>query len=482
MIPFPEWTPDQPPAASGLQVARGCYAEAGGYRGMPVSGVVTTAFAGSCLGVFSTPDAAGNPQTYLGTAAKLYQRNGEDWDDVTPASDYVVASGDRWSFWQWGNDIYAATRSDVLQKQTGATGDFADVSGGPQANAMWRVGQFLVVGDIYATSNYPNRVRWSAIGDPDDWPAAGTDDAEEVQSGQQDLDLAAGGVKAIRGFDFGLVFQERAITRMTYVGAPIVWQFDKLESRGTKHHGSVVQVGRRVFYLSDDGWYVTDGSGESKPIGHGRVDRWFFDNCDMANATKISGAHDVGRGLVVWAFPSVDGDGSNDRLMIYSYKEDRWTYDQQESDVLYTGFPPAYTLDSIDSLYSSADDIELSADAPFWSASRSTLSAIYGTNGYQFDGTPSEAVLETGDLAIRESRTILTDVRPVVDGTCTIEVGTKQVYTEAPSWTGPYSPNTTHGRATMRANAFFHRIRFTIGGGFNKAAGFELGHRSAGRK
>ena len=483
MIPFPEWTPDRPPASSGLQKAKGCYAVAGGYRGMPTLGVTTSAFSGICIGVFSAPSIAGNPQTYLGTASKLYQRDGEDWDDVSQGGGYTIASDDRWEFWQWGDNVYAASRSDLLQKQTGATGTFADVSGGPKANCLFRIGQFLVVGDVYDSTNVPHRVRWSAIGNPDDWPTAGSGDAQEVQSGQQDLDLLDGAVKAIRGFDFGIVVQERAITRMTYVGAPIVWQFDRIDSRGSKYPGSVVQVGRRVYFLGDDGWYVTDGSGESQPVGHGRIDRWFFDNFDPANGAKISGAHDPVRGLIVWAFPSVNSGGSNDMLLVYNYREDRWTYDEQAAEKVYLGFPPAYTLDSIDSLYSSADDIDLSADAAFWSASRPALSAIVTTYGYQFEGEPGTAELQTGVLALNEgARSMLTDVRPIVDGTCTIEVAGRVTYDGTATTYGPFTPSTTHGRATMRVNAFFHQLTFYIAGQFNRAAGFELYQKRVGLK
>ncbi len=74
-------------------------------------------------------------------------------------------------------------------------------------------------------------IRWSAIGDPTDWPTAGTTDARTKQSGVQGFNNEFGQVTGIAGTDFtAYVFQERGIWKMTYVGGDIVFTFDNFET------------------------------------------------------------------------------------------------------------------------------------------------------------------------------------------------------------------------------------------------------------
>lgn len=137
------------------------------------------------------------------------------------------------------------------------------------ARCCGTVGRFIVAAP--ASSAYD--VRWCAIDDPTDWPTPNTDDARSKQAGQQPLSPEHGWVTAIAGNDFyGYVFQERAITKMTYVGGDVVFAFDTFEEdRGCERTGMMVAVDDMVFFKSDRGYHVVQ-DGQVTDIGYGKVD------------------------------------------------------------------------------------------------------------------------------------------------------------------------------------------------------------------
>lgn len=116
-------------------------------------------------------------------------------------------------------------------------------------------------------------VRWCAIGDPTDWPTPATDEARAKQSGEQVFPTKYGFVTAIAGNDFfAYVFQEKAITKMTYVGGDVVFTFDTFEEdRGCITMGRVTQIDDKVFFQSGKGYHVLE-DGIIADLGYGIVD------------------------------------------------------------------------------------------------------------------------------------------------------------------------------------------------------------------
>ena len=138
------------------------------------------------------------------------------------------------------------------------------------ARVCGRINAFVMVGSL---SSNPYAVRWCAIGDATDWPTPATDDARAKQAGQEVLSADFGYVTGIAGNDFyGYIFQERAITKATYVGGDVVFAFDTFEEdRGCMRWGRKVQVDDKVFFQSDRGYHVLQND-QIKDIGYGKVD------------------------------------------------------------------------------------------------------------------------------------------------------------------------------------------------------------------
>ena len=142
-----------------------------------------------------------------------------------------------WTFAQFGQTLIGANGLDKLQAWTvGSSANFADLAAAaPTAQFVTTVRDFVVTGK---TSSYANRVQWSDINDSTDWTSGATSQADFQ-------DLPDGGeIRGLTGGEFGLVFLERSVARMTYVGAPLFFQFDTLtRSLGCYESRSVVQYG-----------------------------------------------------------------------------------------------------------------------------------------------------------------------------------------------------------------------------------------------
>ncbi|GAG24150.1 unnamed protein product, partial [marine sediment metagenome] len=256
-----------------------------------------------------------------------------EWQDVSVAGGYSVPSDDLWSFTQWGNQILAVNIDDPTQTYTmGTSALFANLAGSPpQARQIAVVRDFVVVGDTWdgVDGFQTQRVRWSAIGDPTSWTVSAA-----TQSDFQDLSGPNGTVKKVIGGEFGTIFQERAITRMTYVGSPAIFQFDTIEeSRGTPASGSVVKLGRNIFYLGDDGFYVFDGV-QSTPISHNKISKTFLDDLDTDYYHRITAALDPINQIIMWSYPgSGNSNGTPNRVVSFNYSQDakyRWSYSEIE--------------------------------------------------------------------------------------------------------------------------------------------------------
>ena len=258
-LEFGSWEPDAA-LLNGQQApeAKNCVPAKRGYR--PMRGLLPMQYGplpGKVLDAASLR-AGEELLTWAATAGGLFALEGGEWKQKH-SGQAVSTSRD---FCDYGAAIYALFGSELLKAEIDAaqTGEFAKVEGAPNAEVLGVVRDFLVLGRL---SDYQSGIHWSAIDNPTSWPAIGTDEAQFVQSDRQIFPVG-GRVQAIvggvGGID-GLVFLESAIQRMTYVGPPYIFQFAPVDrERGLLAPKSPVVAGNLCFYLSEDGWRVTDGS------------------------------------------------------------------------------------------------------------------------------------------------------------------------------------------------------------------------------
>ena len=149
------------------------------------------------------------------------------------------------------------------------------------------------------------------------------------------------------GGEYGLIFLERAIYRMTYSGSPFFFQFDAISRAiGCISNGSIAQLADKTYFLADDGFYMCNGQTVT-PIGAEKVNRWFFENAapDLLT-TQMSATIDPIRSLIIWIVPTNSGN----KLLIYNAQVNKWSYSNESLESLNYLLTSSATLESLDKI------------------------------------------------------------------------------------------------------------------------------------
>lgn len=175
----------------------------------------------------------GTLYTFCASQGRLYLINGSTVTDVTGG--FTNNTSAQWVFQQFGDILIATDGIDAVYSfdLTNMAGQFALLSGNPPTGyTVGVVRDFVVLGNTYDGTSHPHRVSWSGIGNATSWPQPLTQDARAAQSGAQDCYGQYGNVQYIaQGEEFGMVFQERGIVRMQYVGGDVVFEFYTFERK-----------------------------------------------------------------------------------------------------------------------------------------------------------------------------------------------------------------------------------------------------------
>jgi hypothetical protein len=475
IIPFGEWLPDLPDLANpGATVAKNVVPDAGSYRSFPKLTVYSDSIGGVCKGAIVARDNTGNYFNYVADTSAIYVSNARSFSAVTRVSgSYNTPSEDFWEFVQFGNRVFAVNgaNADLPQHISLGAANFADLSSAPRAKHIATIKDFVVLGNISSTAGVaPQMVRWCAINNPDSW----TPDAA-TQADFQDLPGDGGWIQSIVGGEYGsgLVFQERAVYRMTYVGGQLVFQFDKVQTNvGVYAPGSVASYRNVVFFLSEEGFYMYDGT-NIVPIGSGKVDQTFFADLDVANVHRMRAIVDAQRKIVIWAYPGSGNAGGNpNRLMIYNWHYKKWSrVEDINVENILRAITDTFTLDGLDAISTNLDTLVVSLDDAQWRTGNMLLGAFNADHRLAlFNGSAMGAEVETGEQHFNaRGLTYVTEVRPVVIGesaSVTLAVATRNVLTENPSYGVAQSPNST-GFVSVRATGRFHRFKMTTADGSN---------------
>lgn len=408
-IEFGEWLPDQPSNTPGIVVsAENVLGEVVGYTSFPrqleASGLMSqSAVLVTPVGIGLGVDLSNNHYVYAGASTDLIRKSASAWDIVSRLSGgaYTTPTNGYWEFAQFGDRLYAVNgaQGDTPQViSVGAATRFQNLSGvnAPKATHIATVKDFVVMGNLSSSATEPQHVRWCAINNPNSW----TPDATTLADFQQ-LPGEGGPVQKIVGGEYGLIFQERAIFRMTFIGSPVIFQFDKIHNNiGTVAPNSVVSNGSFTYFFTDSGFFMYDGE-RLQPIGEGKVDRYFFSLVVQANWKHIRAAIDPLRKIVMWTF-ATDGTVKKPRAMVYHYGSGKWSV---------LNFPQEVYVPFYGSTEATAD-YRLCAAVSASSGSRIVQ--------YRYANDAMSAILTTGDLHLNQQmdgKACITEIRPAITGT-----------------------------------------------------------------
>ena len=417
-VPFAEWLPDLPDHANpGSTQAKNVYPAVNSYR--PWRDIVNASANGldaKCQGASAFKSDSGTVSVFAGDNTKLYKFISNAFVDASGSTTFACPVDSYWDFIKFGEAVIAFNGTDTTQAwDLDSSTDFANLAGSPPIFK-----HAAVIGNFIVTGNQPtaqNKVAWASVNSSTAWvPGVNQSDTETLPEG--------GAITGMTGGQYGLIFQENRITRMDYRGGNVIFSFRRIEdNRGAVQGKSVVKVGNLVYFLSEDGFYVTDGN-TSKPIGNGKVDRFFQSDLKRDLRERVRASVDQENKLVCWSYPSRTGltaSTQNDKILVFHYETGRWSIVEIDHELMFQNLSEGQTLEQLDDFPSAGtnniDSINISFDDAGFSGGLPSFSVFNSSHFLgQFNGNTLACELGTGETEIfPQSRSLLTHVRPIID-------------------------------------------------------------------
>ncbi len=367
-------------------------------------------------------------------------------------------------------EIAATFNNGTLYHSIGAATNFATLGSAtgnaPGAQRVGRINQFVLVGN---TTTDPTHICWSGIGAPTSWPTPNSATATAQQSGEQFMPANLGEVTGFSSGDqFGLVFQESGITRVTYVGPPVVFQFDCISEKvGCKYPRSIVQVEGFTYFIGTDGIYKTDGV-RIENVGFNKVNKYFLSSLTGAKE-RVYGAVNIYKKLIYWAYcHTSDVESLPSSFLIYNYAENRFTEANEVVEFIYG---------------TTGTENTQSARTLFGLGANNTLNAF---SDAQVAITPS--VVQTGFTEINPGGFArVQGVKFLVDASataraCNLEYGNEIGLFGGTTISGLVTATASTGFSDFRAEARYHAPQFWSSAVFTQLQGVQILATPSGRR
>lgn len=488
MIELMDWLPDQPQLNSkGVTVAENVIPMARGYRSMHSLEPISNAADSAIKGIFAGKDNSGTVTLFAGDAGKLYKYNSANNNlvDSSKSGGYALGGSDRWRFVQFGDKVIAAGGAgEELQKyQLGTDSAFSNLSASaPKADFIAVVRDQVWTASIdEGSGKVPFRTRWSGINDETSW-TTGTDqsDFQDIFGGD------SGAITGLVGGEYATILMERGIAIAQYVGTPLIYQIDLVEtSRGCKYKNSVANIGKTTFYISDDGFFAFDGR-VSKPIGSEKVNRFWLDDVNNSKTDKMSAAVDPVNQIVCWSYVSNDStDGEPDKIIIYNYILDKWSIAKVQAELIAPFFTTGLSMEGLDNINSDMDSITGLLDVIYKGGSF-LFGGAKDSKIHAFSGSVLDATIETQEMSLtKDKHTVVTRTVPGFEvggtGSVSVSIGSRDRQDDAVVFSTA-SALTDEGFCEHRVQARFHRFRIELTGSWQKAFAIDIEGRPLGRR
>jgi hypothetical protein len=385
---------------------------------------------------------------------------GSGTHSVTVAYPALSASA-QWRFAQTGNLVFATQANTPLQVfDLTSSLAFGDALGSPpQAAYIDVVGRFLVLSGLLSN---PYRIQWSGLNSfnaADSWTSGvNSSDFQDFPDG--------GIVRGVAGGEFGTIFQDLAIRRMTYVpGSPVVFQIDRIaQDKGLFAPYSIVRAGEYVFFYSSQGFQRIVPGGLPEQIGRERIDRTFRADLDRGNLQLLIGTADPRSSKVYWAYKSASGSADlYDKILGYDYVLDRFFQVAISGEYLVGISQTGLTLENLDSISSSIDAMTLTLDA--YATAVQPEIAQFGPDHTLsfFRGDNLEATLETAEQGTDGQRIYLNGFRPITDAASVFgSASFRETQQGTQTYLGEVALNARTGRCDLRQDTRYSRMRLRI--------------------
>lgn len=471
-VNFGEWLPDQPGVIGALTNAKNVYPRLTGYGPFPEEVEYSQAASENLNNVVAAESTSGVTQVFAAGETKLFRLDTTDFSlDNVSATTY--SSTTKWRFTQYGNKLIAANGANTLQAyDLTTTGNFANLASDAPSSKFVTVVRDFVVGAHNPTEKF--RVQWSGIGNETTWASSAT-----TQADYQDIP-DGGNIQGITGGEFGLVLLERSIVRMSYIGSPLIFQFDNIaRNLGCYEPNSVIQWQGITYFLGDDGFYACDGTAVSA-IGAEKVNRTFFKDIEESRLDEMSAAVDPERNLILWGYRSINEDY---KILIFHIPTKRWSYVVTGANGIASTSTPAITLELLDNYSTNIDTLGISLDSRVWLGNKMTAAGYKDNKIVTFSGQFKTGQIDTSDLETGSNKSMITLAKPIVDGgSGNVAIATRQLLNETPTF-GTYNAADSEGRVGIRSFGRYHRLSLQpTGVEWSAAIGLDIEIQQAGMR
>ena len=345
-------------------------------------------------------------------------------------------------------------------------------SSAPIAKYVTVVRDFVVCGNLDTGTN-ANKVAWSDINDESYWDSGSTS-----QSDYQILP-DGGNINGLAGGEFGLVFLEKAVVRMSYIGSPLFFQFDTISrGLGCLEGNSIATYGNTSFFLSDDGFYSCDGT-NVVGIGTEKVDRWFFDDCSLTDLGSMTTAVDPIKKLVVWNYKAVDGKR---HMIVYNWQISKWSRVETLATGVGTIASVGTTLEGLASLgYTDIDAMTASLDSRLWIGGKFLFAGFQDAKIITFTGSTYNSEIITTDVEVGYN-SLVTLARPTIDnGSANVKIASRKELDDTIGFSASVTTS-SEGRAPLRSHGRYHRFSISPTGNWTNAVGVDVDITPAGTR
>ena len=464
-LPFGEWRPDVALLDNQFAaIAENVYAGANSY--LPFQGLApltSEQLPGRVCGLAFARTATGSYVLYAGNETALFKWAGAArWTDVsrTTGGAYTVAPGHKWSFAQFGTQLVATHIGDAVQVINVDSGtNFAALAGSPpQATSVAVIGDFLVLSGLVSNQRM---IHWSAINDTTGW-IIGTN-LSDIQEFPDN-----GPVQGVAGGQIGFVIQDRGIRSMQFLPGDLntIFNFSLVEREkgGMATFGHVFTRGV-LFFVSEDGFYAI-GTGQPA-IGANAVNDWYRANSDPVLRDRTLAIADPHKPRVLWAFHTGANPDAYDRILIYDWSLNKWTYSTEVAQMYASLASSGIDLDTDiagDPLDPLLDSAAASLDSYAYIGGRPVVAAVdvNGILGF-LDGNNLAATMETTEAHLSPGlRTFVSAAYPQVDASAvTVAIGEREQLQDPRTFGNPQGVEHT-GHAYVFSSARLHRFRVSV--------------------
>ncbi len=165
----------------------------------------------------------------------------------------------------------------------------------------------------------PLLIRFSSIGSAVDWFTE-TDGSNSV--GTLRLSIGSTFVQAVKTKREILVYTDNALVGMVDVGGTLVFGLQTISTNITiMGPKSAIAVDDIVFWMGVDTFYVYSGQTQQMACP---IKSFVFGDFDFDQQSKVVAGVNSEFSEVWWFYPSLSGNGENDRYVVYNYGEKLW--------------------------------------------------------------------------------------------------------------------------------------------------------------